>query len=105
MDRRSHSRCTRRHIRDGTLVQYYWYLHAEVRDNFEGVIETVGEIGHTDGQRQLGDLAFVVELMQFLQRGGAHPGSAARHTVSVEDRGFFLVIKERAARIKRQRGN
>ena len=51
-------------------------LHAEVRNIFEGVVEAVCEIGRADGQGQLDDLSFVVELAHFLKLGGAATCSA-----------------------------
>ena len=66
------------HISRGTVVRYFRFSDAEVRDQFEGVIETVGEIGHADGHGQFHDLAVVVILSQFLESGCADAGGAAR---------------------------
>jgi hypothetical protein len=62
----------------GTVVRYFRFSDAEVRDQFESVIEAIGDIGHADGHGQFHDLAVVVILAQFLESGCADAGGAAR---------------------------
>jgi len=69
------------------------------------MVEAVGEIGHAAGQRELDDLPFIVEFSQFLKLRRADAGGAARHAVGVQNRGLFLLIENRAARIKWHRGH
>ena len=81
------------HIQIGTLVLPTELLHTQVGDVFERVVEAVGEIGHANRERQIDDLSFVVELVQFFEFGGANCGRGAGHAVSIEDRRFFFLIK------------
>ena len=93
------------HIRIGTLVRAAEWLHAEVGDIFERIVEAVGEIRHADSERQLDDLSFVVEFAQVFQIGGANRGRGARHAIGIEDGRLFFLIEQGAALVKRERGN
>jgi len=77
-------------------------LHAEVRNIFEGVVEAVCEIGRADGQDQLDDLSFVVELAHFLKLGGADAAGAARYAVGEEDGDLFILIEAGAGASERR---
>src|ERR1700686_3747458 len=98
---RDHSACrphkwkwTEGYIFIGTVRMVLAPSHTEIWDKFRRVVEAVGEIGHANGQRQLDDLPFIVELAQFLKRGRSDAAGAARHAVGVQDCGLFLLIKE-----------
>jgi hypothetical protein len=59
------------------------WSHAKVGDIFERVVEAVGEVRHADRKRQLDDLSFILELVQFLELGGPNGGRGARHAIGI----------------------
>jgi hypothetical protein len=69
------------------------YLGAQVWLVAEDVVEPVSEVGHTDHQRELDDLAFVVILPQLVERADAHGCSAARDALRKQDGGFLFFVK------------
>ena len=59
----------------------------------EDVVEPVSEVGHTDHQRELDDLAFVVILPHLFERADAHDCRTARDALGVQDGGFLFFVK------------
>ena len=45
----------------------------QVGNQFQRIVEAVGEIRRADDERQLDDLPVVVKFLQFLKRRGANP--------------------------------
>src|SRR5258708_28429181 len=89
----------------GTLVPPPESLDAQVWDIFKRVVESIGEIGCADCERQLDDLSVIVELAQFSHVWSANCSRTAGHAIGIKDRRFFLFIKERAAVVKGKRSN
>jgi hypothetical protein len=50
-------------MRIGTPVPPAEFLHTEVRDILEGLVEAIREIRHAHRESQLNDLSLVVELV------------------------------------------
>jgi len=69
------------------------YSDAEVWLVAEDVVEPVCEVGHTDHQRELDDLALVVILPHLFERADSHDCSTARDALGVQDGGFFFFVK------------
>jgi hypothetical protein len=69
------------------------YSDAEVWLVAEDVVKPVSEVGHTDHQRELDDLAFVVMLPHLFERADAHGRSTARDALGVQDGGLLFFVK------------
>jgi hypothetical protein len=79
------------------------FLDAEVRDVAECVVKAVGEIGGADHQCQFHNLPLIVEFSQLFERTAANRSRAARDALGVQNRGFLLLVKQRAAIVELQR--
>lgn len=79
------------------------FLDAEVRDVAKCVVKAVGEIGGADHQCQFHNLSLIVEFSQLFERTAANRGRAARDALGVQNRGFLLLVKQRAAVVELQR--
>ena len=69
------------------------YSDTEVWLVAEDVVEPVSEVGHTDHQRELDDLAFVVILPHLFERADPRGCSTARDALGVQDGGFLFFVK------------
>jgi hypothetical protein len=79
------------------------YLDAEVRDVAQCVVKAVGEIGGADHQCQFHNLPLIVEFSQLFEGTAANGSGAARDALGVQNRGFLLLVKQRAAVVELQR--
>src|SRR5713226_1851616 len=67
------------------------------------VVKAVGEIGGADHQCQFHDLPLIVEFSQIFEPSAANGSGAARDAFRVQNRGFLLLVKQRAALVELQR--
>src|SRR5688572_1771893 len=83
-------------IRQSSIVNRQSFVSAQIRHDFQGVVQPVSEIGDTNHERQLDDLLLRVVFLQFLKRSFTYPGGSPGNAIGVKNRSFFLVIKRGA---------